>query len=131
MTEGIDDTSQFRDVSQCFVEAVRRSMRVANEDEDGLPDALSQTELAERAAMGRSTLAKYLGGRSDEAPANPDLDIICRLAHAVGVPPAILLMPSALARRSIMCWRSGARRSARMSICSSLMQSISCASYRA
>ena len=92
MTEGIDDTSQFRDVSQCFVEAVRRSMRVANEDEDGLPDALSQTELAERAAMGRSTLAKYLGGRSDEAPANPDLGIICRLAHAVGVPPAILLM---------------------------------------
>jgi len=87
VTEVIEESRLFRDVSRCFVEAVRRSMRVAGEDDEGAPDALSQTELAERADMGRSTLAKYLGSRSDDAPANPDLDIICRLAHAVGVPP--------------------------------------------
>ncbi|MBB4223953.1 helix-turn-helix domain-containing protein [Variovorax guangxiensis] len=92
MTEATEEGALFRDTSRCFVEAVRRSMRVASEDDSGSPDALTQTELAERALMSRSTLAKYLGGRSDEAPANPDLDIICRLAHAVGVPPAILLM---------------------------------------
>ncbi|WP_429315066.1 helix-turn-helix domain-containing protein [Paraburkholderia sp. GAS448] len=92
MTEEIEESTTFRDVSRCFVEALRRSMRVASEDEDGALDALSQTQLAERAGMGRSTLAKYLGGRVDETPANPDLDIICRLADAVGVPPAILLM---------------------------------------
>lgn len=92
VTEEVEESTTFRDVSRCFVEALRRSMRVASEDEDGAPDALSQTQLAERAGMGRSTLAKYLGGRADETPANPDLDIICRLAEAVGVPPAILLM---------------------------------------
>ncbi|KVF31832.1 hypothetical protein WJ09_18430 [Burkholderia vietnamiensis] len=92
VTEEIEESTTFRDVSRCFVEALRRSMRVASEDEDGALNALSQTQLAERAGMGRSTLAKYLGGRVDETPANPDLDIICRLADAVGVPPAILLM---------------------------------------
>lgn len=80
----------FSDVSRCFVEALRRSMRVAGEDEDGIPDALSQTELAERANMGRTTLNKYLGSNSEGT--NPDLKIICQLAEAVGVPPAILLM---------------------------------------
>jgi len=92
LNEELEEDILFRDVSRCFVEALRRSMRVASENEDGAPDALSQTDLAERAGMGRSTLAKYLGGRADETPANPDLGIICRLADAVGVPPAILLM---------------------------------------
>lgn len=80
----------FTEVSRAFVEAVRRAMRVAGEDEDGVPGALSQTGLAERADIGRTTLAKYLGGGTDEA--NPDLKIICQLADAVGVPPAVLLM---------------------------------------
>ena len=85
-----DEAPLFSNVSRCFVEAVRRSMRVASEDEDGTPDALSQTELAERANMGRTTLNKYLGSNSEGT--NPDLKIICQLAEAVGVPPAILLM---------------------------------------
>lgn len=92
MSQEQEENSMFREVSGCFVEALRRSMRVASEDEDGVPSALSQAELAERADIGRSTLAKYLGGGNDEAPANPDLTVICRLANAVGVPPALLLM---------------------------------------
>lgn len=92
MSEARKNEALFRDVSRCFVEALRRSMRVADEDDDGARDALSQTELAERAEMARSTLAKYFGGRADDLPANPSLEIICRLADAVGVPPALLLM---------------------------------------
>jgi transcriptional regulator with XRE-family HTH domain len=80
----------FSEVSRCFVEAVRRSMRVAGQDDEGMPDALTQTELAERAGMGRTTLNKYLGSNSEGT--NPDLKIICQLALAVGVPPAMLLM---------------------------------------
>jgi transcriptional regulator with XRE-family HTH domain len=90
MSKEADEDPLFSDVSRCFVEAVRRSMRVAREDEDGVPDAMSQTELAERANVGRTTLAKYLGSNSEGT--NPDLKIICQLAEAVGVPPAILLM---------------------------------------
>ncbi|MYM71622.1 helix-turn-helix domain-containing protein [Duganella sp. FT134W] len=85
-----EEESSFKNVSRCFVEAVRRSMRVASEDEDGSPGALSQTELAEKANMGRTTLSKYMGSNSEGT--NPDLRIICQLADAVGVPPAVLLM---------------------------------------
>ena len=90
MSKETEEDPLFSNVSRCFVEAVRRSMRVAGEDEHGTPDALSQTELAERANMGRTTLGKYLGSNSEGT--NPDLKIICQLADAVGVPPAILLM---------------------------------------
>lgn len=82
----------FGDIAGCFVDALRRAMRVAAEDDDGNPSPLTQTDLAERADVARSTLAKYLGGRADDAAPNPNLDIICRLADAVGVPPALLLM---------------------------------------
>jgi transcriptional regulator with XRE-family HTH domain len=90
MSKKTEEVPLFSNVSRCFVEAVRRSMRVAGEDEDGVPDAMSQTELAERANVGRTTLGKYLGSNSEGT--NPDLKIICQLAEAVGVPPAILLM---------------------------------------
>lgn len=90
MTKESQDVPGFCEVSRCFVEAVRRSMRVAGEAEDCGPTTLSQTGLAERAGIGRTTLGKYLGSPSDDT--NPDLKIICRLANALGIPPAILLM---------------------------------------
>ena len=90
MSNETEEDPLFSNVSRCFVEALRRSMRVAGEDEEGAPEALSQSQLAERANMGRTTLGKYLGGNSEGT--NPDLKIICQLADAVGVPPAILLM---------------------------------------
>lgn len=90
MRNQTEEDPVFSEVSRCFVEAVRRSMRVAGQDDEGMPDALTQTELAERAGMGRTTLNKYLGSNSEGT--NPDLKIICQLALAVGVPPAMLLM---------------------------------------
>lgn len=70
--------------------ALVRAMAVANEDEDGLPTKLSQTALSEQTKVARSTISKYLSG--GDAICNPDLRTICRLAHALNVPPALLLM---------------------------------------
>lgn len=92
MSESKGQDELFAEVSRCFVEALRRAMRVAEQDEDGELCSLAQTDLAQRADVARSTLAKYLGAQLEEAAANPNLDIICRLANAIGVPPAMLLM---------------------------------------
>lgn len=89
--EGVEKHQFFESVSYGFTEAVRRAMRVAARNEEGDLISLSQTELAERSEVGRSTLAKYLGAGRDD-PANPTLDVICRLAETLGVPPAFLLM---------------------------------------
>lgn len=82
----------FEAVSREFVEALRRSLNVADLDEMGEPTDLSQTALASRSGVARSTLAKYLGTGQDEPAANPTLEVICRLANTLGVPPAFLLM---------------------------------------
>lgn len=86
------DSRLFEAVSREFVEALRRSLNVAGLDEAGEPKDMSQTALATRSGISRSTLAKYLGTGQDEAAANPTLEVICRLADTLGVPPAFLLM---------------------------------------
>jgi len=75
-----------------MAEAIRRAMRVASVDDSGELVPLSQTDLAEQSKVGRSTLAKYLGASPEEPVANPTLDVLCRLADTLGVPPAFLLM---------------------------------------
>ncbi|NMG35833.1 helix-turn-helix domain-containing protein [Azoarcus sp. TTM-91] len=83
----------FRAVSQAFVDALRRALRVSAENEEGERVPLTQGELANRADVSRSTLAKYLASdQNADSAANPNLDIICRLAATLGVPPAFLLM---------------------------------------
>jgi transcriptional regulator with XRE-family HTH domain len=68
-------------------------MQVAGELENGYPAKLGQEALAERAGIARSTVAKYLGAKdSDESLVNPDLETVCKLASALNVPPALLLM---------------------------------------
>lgn len=85
------ESELFQNVSRSFGEAIRRAMRVAAQTPEGDREGFTQTELAERAQIGRSTLAKYLGTGNGEV-ANPTLDAICRLGETLGVPPAFLLM---------------------------------------
>ena len=95
---------RFKEVSSAFVGALHRLIRVSTEDEEGRPTAVTRTRLSEEADVGRSTLAKYLSPQDGQA-ANPTLDVVCRLAHTLGVPPAFLLMTaddwSRLARAAI------------------------------
>lgn len=82
---------KFKDASRTFSEALRRILRAASENDEGDLTALSQTHLSEISGVGRSTLAKYLTSNNNQ-PANPTLEVLCRLAHTLGVPPAFLLM---------------------------------------
>lgn len=90
--EAAEESHLFEHVSRSFTEAVRRAMRVATRNEEGELGPLSQTDLAEQSNVGRSTLAKYLGTGPQDPAANPTLDVLCRLADTLGVPPAFLLM---------------------------------------
>ena len=67
----------------------------------GNQSGLTNDLLAQVSGVGRSTIARYLGESDSNGskekntpPINPDLENICRLAYALRVPPALLLMRS-------------------------------------
>jgi len=73
--------------------AIFRAMQVAGEPENGYPSKLGQEALAERAGIARSTVAKYLSAKdTHDSIVNPDLETVCKLATALNIPPAFLLM---------------------------------------
>lgn len=82
---------EFLDISNNFVEALRRAMRVGGTDSDGNLEGMTQLQMREESGVGRSTIAKYLSA-SKENPANPTLDVLYRLAGTLGLPVAFLLM---------------------------------------
>ncbi|HHA2503900.1 TPA: helix-turn-helix domain-containing protein [Stenotrophomonas maltophilia] len=76
--------------AEAFIRSIRRIAGAKPAiDEDGERTIVSQEQLAEDAGMSRSSLTKLLK-QSNEA--NPTLKSICQIAHALGVPPAFLLM---------------------------------------
>jgi transcriptional regulator with XRE-family HTH domain len=82
-----------RQTSKSFGESVLRAMLVSAENIEGNPKKMTQQQLAEKSGVGRSTIAKYSTSRDDEnVVVNPDLETICRLADALNVSPAFLLM---------------------------------------
>ncbi len=88
--EVAEDPQLFEEVSRSLCEAVRRSMRVAALNDEGERAPVTQTDFASKCGIARSSLASYLGQGGDAA--NPTLDVVCRLAEALGMPPAFLLM---------------------------------------
>ena len=78
---------------RALAQAIFHAMQVAGEPEDGYPAKLGQEALAERAGISRSTVAKYLSAKdSNESLVNPDLETVCKIAAALNIPPALLLM---------------------------------------
>lgn len=78
---------------RALAQAIFHAMQVAGEPENHYPAKLGQEALAERAGISRSTVAKYLSAKdSDESLVNPDLETVCKLAAALNIPPALLLM---------------------------------------
>lgn len=69
---------------------VRNAMGVGGPPENGYPAAVTQSEIVESSGVSRATLTgQLLGGDKD---VNPKLKQICRVAGALGIPPAFLLM---------------------------------------
>jgi len=91
-SEGTGVSQLLESISSNMAEAIRRAMRVASMDDSGDLVPLSQTDLAEQSKVGRSTLAKCLSVGPDNPTANLTLEVLCRLADTLGVPPAFLLM---------------------------------------
>lgn len=83
----------FKQTLESFCQSLVNAIRVARLDEDGEPTKITQHELAQRSGVARSTIAKYVSHNArSTGEINPDLETICRLAQALNVPPALLLM---------------------------------------
>jgi len=82
-----------KSTAKSFVENVRKAMQVAGTSNSDYPEKLTQAHLSEKSGVARSTLALHaeLVADSDRSP-NPKLEQICRIADALNVPPAFLLM---------------------------------------
>lgn len=84
---------------QTLAENLIAAMRVAGcvSDSD-VTSPMSQVELSSKTKIARSTIAKLRNLRSDTiqntcgSPYSPDLATLCRLAWALNIPPAFLLM---------------------------------------
>ncbi|MFJ7142883.1 MAG: helix-turn-helix domain-containing protein [Pseudomonas protegens] len=77
-----------RTLGQCFSDNLSAVLAVAGEARDNhAPGAFSAVRMQRRTGIARSTLRAL-----KSAEANPDLSTISRLADALGVPPAFLLM---------------------------------------
>ncbi len=59
--------------------------------DDGAPGPITATKLQLETGVARSTL-RALKSQHDDTSANPDLETLDRIAEALGVPPAFLLM---------------------------------------
>jgi transcriptional regulator with XRE-family HTH domain len=68
--------------------------QVAGTGKDEITKATSNTAIHNKTGIARSTLQKIIDGKNNKGPSNPDLETICRLAWALNIPPAFLLMSS-------------------------------------
>lgn len=92
--ERVDSSSKlFALVKRTVGNALFRAMQVAGKSDGSYPSKLRQQTLAEQSGVARSTITKYLNAKGEaESNVNPDLKTLCRLADALNVSPAMLLL---------------------------------------
>lgn len=83
-------------IRSALAENLRSALSVAGENiecDESLPiKKMSWAALSEKTGIAKSTIAKLLDNKKN---GNPDLATLCRLAEALNVPPAFLLMTPA------------------------------------
>lgn len=82
----------YGEVQEAFVNNLARALRVAGGlSESGEIKHLQKSELAYLSGLSKGTVTKLTTTTECEA-AKPDLETMCKLAHALNVSPAFLLM---------------------------------------
>lgn len=66
-----------------------RALQVSEFSDQGDPKKMTQEAISQTSGVARSTISKYL---AQHKATNPDLETICRLASALNISPAMLLM---------------------------------------
>lgn len=89
-----NDASPLYDkVKRTVGSAVFRAMQVAGDAEGSYPSKLSQQGLSQRSGVARSTISKYIEAKDNpDSVLNPDLKTLCRIARALNITPAMLLL---------------------------------------
>ena len=88
-----NSTNSPKTLGQYFSENLTAMLAVGGKQRDsGLAGPLSSASVQRRTGSARSTLRALKRPRSGEAHANPDLRTVSRIADALGIPPAFLLM---------------------------------------
>lgn len=84
----------YEEVQEAFVSNMIRVLRVAGGVSDGGELLnMQKSDLAETSGLSKGTITK-LTDTSAYQDAKPDLETLCKLAHALNVSPAFLLMTS-------------------------------------
>ena len=91
MSETLPPATPVRTPKQQLALSVTAAMRVAGQDLSGKPKKLRQVDVMRRTGMSRTTL-KPLLDTADTSQRNPDLATVHKLAQAIGIPVAFLLM---------------------------------------
>lgn len=76
--------------ARAFREALLRVMRIAGRDDEDARKVLTQRQLAERSGVGVTTIKTCM--RADAGASKVRLETLDKLAAALGLPPAFLLM---------------------------------------
>ncbi|HKR46745.1 MAG TPA: helix-turn-helix transcriptional regulator [Paraburkholderia sp.] len=91
--ENTKPTNSPEALGQCFSDNLTAMLAVGGKQRaSGLPGPLSSASVQRRTGIARSTLRALKKARTADAHVNPDLGTISRIADALGVPPAFLLM---------------------------------------
>jgi len=91
MTASLTSNSPQHTPKKQLALSVMAALRVAGPDRDGKPQKLRQIDVMRRTGMSRTTL-KPLLDTTDSSQRNPDLSTLQKLAEAMGLPLAFLLM---------------------------------------
>ena len=90
---GGEENPQYLMTYKQLSESLGRVMSYAEVGDNGEVKEVSRQRLADIAGISKRTLAKFFTSENvKDGPPNPTLDVICRLAHALNISPALLLM---------------------------------------
>lgn len=89
------EAAELKGMRRTLAQNLTAALMVAGGDQKEIGSPIKKmtlTDLNNKTGIAKSTLSKLVHGETVSGNANPDLETICRLAAALNLPPAFLLM---------------------------------------